>query len=183
MAGQGRTLMVYLAADSTKFNRGLGEAETRASGFSGAMGRMSSSITSMLGPALMGAGLAAGYMAERFAVDSVNAFIEDDAAAQSLAGTFEQLGLATKATGVEDFIAKMETASAVSDDELRPALDRLVRSTGDIGKAQDLLGLALDISAKRHVSLEQAASALAKANDGAFGPLAKLAGGYSTAEL
>lgn len=183
MAGQGRTLMVYLAADSTKFNRGLGEAETRASGFSGAVGRMSSSITSMLGPALMGAGLAAGYMAEKFAVDSVKAFMEDDAAAQSLAGTFEQLGLATKATGVEDFIAKMETSAAVSDDELRPALDRLVRSTEDVGKAQDLLGLALDLSAKRHVSLEQASSALAKANDGAYGPLAKLAGGYSTAEL
>jgi hypothetical protein len=122
-------------------------------------------------------------MALQFGVDSVNAFIADDAAAQSLAQTFEQLGLATQSTGVETFIAQTETAAAVADDQLRPALDRLVRSTHDVQQAQDLLGLALDISAKRHVSLEAASNAVGKAVDGNYGALAKLAGGYTTAEL
>ena len=110
------------------------------------------------------------------AFDAVKAFAEDDAAAQKLATT---LGNVTGATGaqvasVEDFITKTSQAAAVADDELRPALDSLVRGTGDITKAQDLLGLALDVSAGTGKDLGAVSDALSKAFNGNLGPLKKL---------
>ena len=50
----------------------------------------------------------------------------------------------TKAT--EDFVGQMELATGVADNQLRIALGNLVRSTGDLTTAQDLLSLSLDIS-------------------------------------
>jgi hypothetical protein len=110
------------------------------------------------------------------AFDAVKAFAEDDAAAQKLATT---LGNVTGANdkqiaSVEDFITKTSQAAAVADDELRPALDSLVRGTGDITKAQDLLGLALDVSAGTGKDLGAVSDALSKAFNGNLGPLKKL---------
>jgi hypothetical protein len=77
----------------------------------------------------------------------------------------------------------MSLATGVADDELRPALGRLVRSTGDITKAQDLLSTALDISAATGKPVEAIANSLAKAYDGNTAALGKLGVGLSTAEL
>jgi hypothetical protein len=74
-------------------------------------------------------------------------------------------------------------ATGVADDELRPALGRLVRSTGDITKAQDLLSTALDISTATGKPLETVANALGKAYDGNTAALGKLGIGLSAAEL
>jgi hypothetical protein len=83
---------------------------------------------------------------------------------------------ATKAmvSATEDFIGKMQFASGVADSQLRPSLAVLVRGTGDLTKAQDLLGLALDLSAGANVDLETASLALAKAQNGNLGALTKL---------
>jgi hypothetical protein len=83
----------------------------------------------------------------------------------------------------EDSILQMSLATGVADDELRPALGRLVRSTGDITKAQDLLSTALDISAATGKPVEAIANSLAKAYDGNTAALGKLGVGLSTAEL
>jgi hypothetical protein len=71
----------------------------------------------------------------------------------------------------------------VADDELRPALGRLVRSTSDTEKAQQLLATALDISAATGKPLESVANALGKAYDGNTASLGKLGIGLSAAEL
>lgn len=109
-------------------------------------------------------------------VDAVKAFAEDDAAAQKLATTLQNVTNATDAqvSAVEDFITKTSIASAVADDELRPALDSLVRGTGDVTQAQDLLGLALDISAGTGKDLGAVSDALSKAYNGNFAALKKL---------
>jgi hypothetical protein len=62
-------------------------------------------------------------------------------------------------------------------------LGRLVRSTGDITKAQDLLSTALDISAATGKPVEAIANSLSKAYDGNTAALGKLGVGLSTAEL
>jgi hypothetical protein len=77
----------------------------------------------------------------------------------------------------------MSLATGVADDQLRPALGRLVRSTGDITKAQDLLTTALDISTATGKPLETVANALGKAYDGNTAALGKLGIGLSSAEL
>lgn len=110
------------------------------------------------------------------AVDAVKAFAEDDAAAQKLATTLQNVTGATdgQIKSVEDFITKTSIAAAVSDDELRPALDSLVRGTGDVAQAQDLLGLALDISAGTGKDLATVSDALSKAYNGNLAGLKKL---------
>jgi len=110
------------------------------------------------------------------AVASVKAFAEDEVAAAKLAKTLENSAGATdnQVKSVENFITKTSIAAAVADDELRPALDKLVRGTGDVTKAQDLLGLALDISAGTGKDLGSVSDALSKAFNGQLGPLKKL---------
>ena len=121
------------------------------------------------------AGLALAAMGA-FAFDAVKAFAEDDAAAQKLATTLKNVTGATDAqvASVEDFITKTSIAAAVADDELRPAFDKLVRGTKDVTKAQDLLGLALDISAGTGKDLGAVSDALSKAFNGNLGPLKQL---------
>jgi phosphotransferase system HPr-like phosphotransfer protein len=110
------------------------------------------------------------------AFDAVKAFAEDDAAAQKLATTLRNTTGATNSqiSSVEDFITKTSIAAAVTDDELRPALDKLVRGTGDVTKAQKLLNLALNVSAGTGKDLGAVSDALSKAFNGNLGPLKKL---------
>ena len=110
------------------------------------------------------------------AVDAVKAFMEDDKAAQLLATSLRNTTGATDSqiASVEKFITKTSIAAAVADDELRPALDKLVRGTGDVTKAQNLLSLALDISAGTGKDLGAVSDALSKAFNGNLGPLKKL---------
>jgi phage-related protein len=102
------------------------------------------------------------------AFDATKAAIEDQAAQEQLART---LATSTKATNtqvkaVEDFITQTSMAASVSDDELRPALAILARGTGDLTKAQQGLGLALDVAAGTGKPLAQVSEALSKAYAG-----------------
>ena len=78
----------------------------------------------------------------------------------------------TKAT--EDFVGQMELATGVADNQLRVALGNLVRSTGDLTTAQDLLSLSLDISTATGKDLESVSIALGKASMGQMTALQKL---------
>jgi hypothetical protein len=90
----------------------------------------------------------------------------EDQAAQSRLET--QLKNSAGATDVavkmtEEFITAMSNATATADDELRPALGNLVRATGDISTAQDLLKLSLDVSAGTGKNLAEVSDAVSKA--------------------
>jgi hypothetical protein len=71
----------------------------------------------------------------------------------------------------------------VLDDELRPAMDRLLRATGDVTKSQELLGLALDIAAGTGKSVTQVSQSLQKAYLGQNQALGRLGVGLTKAEL
>ena len=75
---------------------------------------------------------------------------------------------------MEETIGRMEMQKAVADDELRPALGNLVRATGDVAKAQDLLNLSLDISAATGRDLQSVTLALSKAQTGNITALTRL---------
>lgn len=100
--------------------------------------------------------------------DFAEAAAEDEQAAASLATTLRNTTRATDAqvSSVEDWITATQNSTGVMDDALRPALDRLVRSTGDVGEAQDLLSLAMDISAGTGQDLQTVSQQLALAEDG-----------------
>lgn len=119
--------------------------------------------------AALGALAAGGALAAKAAA-------EDAAQQDKLA---RQLRVTTDATdaqiaAVEQYIAETELAAAVSDSELRPAFENLVRATGDVTEAQELLGLALDISAATGKDLEGVSQALQEAYQGEVGPLKEL---------
>jgi hypothetical protein len=65
-------------------------------------------------------------------------------------------------------------AAAVTDDELRPALARIVTATGEVNEAQDLLAIALDVSAATGKDLTSVSEALAKGFAGNLKPLGAL---------
>jgi hypothetical protein len=116
---------------------------------------------------------------------SVKAFAEDDKAATSLGQTLKNLNLAygSNIGTVNGFINRLEAQTGVLDDELRPAMDRLLRATGSVTKAQDLLGLSLDIAAGTGKSVTQVSQSLQKAFLGQTQALGRLGVGLTKAEL
>jgi hypothetical protein len=172
----GKTLTVYLAADLKKFNAGMTQAQGGLKGLAG-------SLKNMLGPALIGAGIAAGALAVKLASDGVKAALEDEEAVRRLSTTLDNLGLAHDQPQIEKFIYGLERSLGVADTELRPAYDRLVRALGDTGKAQDALSLALDVSAGSGKSLEAVTDAMGKAYEGNIAGLSRLGAGIDAATI
>lgn len=119
---------------------------------------------------------AAGAAAIAFGVSAVKAAAEDQAAQQKLNDTIKATTDATaqQIAGIDRYVTQTSIAAAVTDDEIRPALARLARSTGDVKESQDLLALALDLSAASGKSLEVTSNALAKASEGSNTALKKL---------
>jgi hypothetical protein len=166
----GKTLTVYLAADVSKLRSGLNQADNSLSGFG-------NKLTSMVGPALLGAAAAAGAFAVALAVDGVQAAMAEEAELAKLNTTLENLGFAGASEQINTFIDDMQFATGVSDSDLRPAFERLLISTGNVTQAQKLLNVALDTSVGGGKSLQSVANALGKAYDGNFGALNKLNAG------
>jgi hypothetical protein len=170
-----RTLTVYLAADLKRFSPQLRDAENDLGRFGNATRNLTNTLSGMLGPALIGAGAAAGYAAVQFGVDGVKAFVDDEAAAAKLATTLQNLGLAQDTSAAEASVDVMQRQFGVADDLLRPALGKLVLVTGDVTEANKLLAVALDASAGTGRSLEQVTQAIARAASGSATSLLKIA--------
>lgn len=116
---------------------------------------------------------------------SIKAFAEDDKAAKALGQTLNNLGLAfgSSSATVNGYISRLEQQTGVLDDELRPAMDRFLRATMSVTKSQELLNLALDISAGTGKSLTQVSQSLQKGYLGQTQALGRLGVGLSKAEL
>lgn len=171
-----RTLTVYLAADLKKFSGGMKDAERQAQGFGGTLNKV-------LGPALIGAGVAAGAFAVKLGVDGVKAAMDDQVAVASLATTLGNLNLAHDTSAVEEYIYELERAYGVADTDLRPAYERLVRSTKDTEEANKALKIAMDISASTGKSLQTVVDTLGRAYDGSTTSLSRLGVGLDQAQL
>jgi phage-related protein len=180
MAGS-RTLKLSILGDVNNLNKSLKTATKDVETFGDKMGK----IGKMVGAAFVAAAAAAGAYAIKIGVEGVKAAIADEKAQTQLALALENATGATNAqiAATEQSILQMSLATGVADDQLRPALGRLVRSTGDITQAQELLTTALDISTATGKPLETVANALGKAYDGNTASLGKLGIGLSAAEL
>jgi hypothetical protein len=172
MATGSRMLTLKLLADIDNFQKNLKNADQDVSGFSTGLTKFGK----IAGAAFAAAATAAAVYAGKLAIDGVKAAIEDEAAQAKLAKTLENVTGATneQIKSVEDYILKTSLAYGVTDDKLRPSLDRLVRSTKDVEEAQRLQTLALNIAAGTGKDLESVSNALAKAHDGQFTALKKL---------
>lgn len=172
MASDSRTLKLAILGEvkdlSASLNKGSAEVQT--------FGDKISKFGKIAGAAFLAAGAAAVAYAGKLAVDGVKSAIEDEAAQLRLAASLKNVTGATDAqiAATEEYILQTSLANGVTDEELRPSLDRLVRSTKDVAEAQRLQSLALDIAAGTGKSLTQVSESLAKAHDGNFGALKRL---------
>jgi len=114
---------------------------------------------------------------------SVQAFIAEDKAAVKLAQSLRNLGLAYNTSAIEDYLEKTEKATAISKDELSPAITQLISTTLDAKQSMQLLSVAMDISASTGKDLGSVTTALSRAYNGNYASLGKLQTAYTTAEL
>jgi hypothetical protein len=118
-----------------------------------------------------------------FTKKAVTAALEESKAVAVLNNQLKNLGLAFAATGVNAYIDSLQRATGVSEDQLRPAFSQLIRATNDLGKAQQLLALSLDISAANGKSVEAVTMSLNRAYLGNTTALGRLGVGLTKAEL
>lgn len=119
----------------------------------------------------------------QFGKASFKAFAEDEKAAARLTQSVKNLGLGFEDARIKTFISDLEAAAGVADDVLRPAFQALLQTTGSVARSQELLTLALDISAGSGVDVAEVAKDLSMAYLGQTKGLSKYNTGLTKAEL
>jgi len=181
MAQASRALTLKLLADISDFTKGLDKGTKQTQTF----GQKITAFGKNAGLAFAAAGAAAAAYAGKLLIDGVQAAIADEKANALLANTLINVAGATDET-IEATLAytrATELATGVTEDELRPSLNRLTIATGDVQKAIALQTLALDVSAGSGKSLEAVTQALAKAQEGNTASLGRLGVGLTAAQL
>ena len=154
-------------------NKGLKQAGKEVSKLQGA-------VKKLAGAAGIGLSTAAVI---NFGKNAAKAFIADEKAASQLAQSVKNLGLAFETPRIEEFISQLSRASGVTDDQLRPAMQKLLQTTGSVAKSTELLTQALDISRGSGVDFNTVVEDLTKAYVGQTRGLNKYKLGLSQAEL
>ena len=181
MATGTRTLKLSILADVDDLKKKLGEAdkavETNANKVSD-FGKKAAKAFAV-------AAVAATAYAGKLLIDGVRAAIEDEKANAQLAATLTNVAGATDNTiaSVLAYSRATELATGVTEDELRPSLNRLAIATKDANEAMRLQKIALDVAAGSGKGLDAVTTALAKAYEGNTTSLGRLGIGLSAAEL
>jgi hypothetical protein len=168
MAGASRTLKLSILGDVDNLVKSLKTGESATKNYTTTLGDFSKKAALAF--------VAVAGAAAAFAASSIKNALADEAAQRKLEETLKATTTANDAQikSVGDWIDKTSIAIGVTDDNLRPAFARLVRSTNDVEEAQKLVNLALDISAATGKPLETVANALGKAYDGNAASLGRL---------
>jgi hypothetical protein len=172
-----KAISITVTGNTAPLRKSLREADKELSAFGKAQAQWAQA--SALAYGVLGSAIG------QFAADSVRAAIDDQKGQALLADQLQKTVGANEAAvkSAESYIETLMLSSNVADDELRPALAQLVRVTGDLGKAQRLLGVAVDVSAGSGKELSAVVSALSKAADGQTSALRRLGAGLSSAAL
>ncbi len=164
---------LIVSAVSTFDNRGLKKGQKEISAFDKTLKSLGKTFAGVFGAQKL----------LQFSKNAVNAFMADEKAAKALEQQLKNTGYQFSAPGVEKYIANLQTASGVLDDELRPAFQQLLTVTGSITKSQDALATALNISAATGKSLAEVSAALTRGFSGNTTGLSRLGAGISKATL
>jgi hypothetical protein len=168
VAGSARRITVEFIGDGKNLSGELSNIEGKTHKFGAAMAKAGKYALLGLGAGLAAAGVAGVKFAQSAADDAQAAELMATAFRNNARATDEQIASA------EDWITLQGKQKGVADDELRPALSRLVTATHDVGEAQKLATLAMDVSAGSGKSLEAVSTALMKAQNGQVSSLSRL---------
>ncbi len=145
-----------------------------------ALSGLTKSFKKLAGP--LGIGLSTAAVIN-FGKKAATAFIADEKAARQLSIAVKNLGIAFETPRIESFISGLSSATGVTDDQLRPAMQKLLQTTGSVTKAQELLTQATDISAGSGIEYGTVVQDLANAYLGQTRGLGKYNLGLTKAEL
>lgn len=165
-------LLVSLVAE-WKGQGAFKKAETATEKLSKNVGKLAKALALALGAAKIG----------KFAKESIKAFAEEERSVAMLTNALKNLGMAKQTDEIYAYIDALQLATGVSDDDLRPAFQKLATAGLNAADAQSVLALALDISAGSGKDLETVSSALSKAVGGNTAALSKLGVGLTKDEL
>jgi hypothetical protein len=98
-----------------------------------------------------------------FGKASLKAFMEDEKAASQLAIAVKNLGLAFAQPQIDNYINKLELSAGIVDEQLRPAFQALLTTTGSLTKSQELLSIAIEGARGSGKDLTTVATDLAQA--------------------
>lgn len=161
----------------------LGEYKNLTAATKGAQGQLSAlnkrtaAISNGMSKAFAAIGVGFSLRVIQQQLEEVSkAAIEDQKSMNLLALAMKNAGNATKdqVAQAEKSISKMQLQSAVADDELRPAFQKLFIATKDVTASNKLLQIALDASAATGKSLDSVSQAMAKSLAGSDTALLKL---------
>lgn len=166
-------LEVNILGDYSKLTKATKGAQKQLSVFEKTSKKVSVGVNNVVGK------VAAAFAIQRigrFLLDSAKAAGEDTRAQRILALTMQRVAKAKNVdvASTEALISRMEAASGILDDELRPAFSKLVSTTKNVHKAQTLLKLALGASAKSGKPLVAVTDAISKAYNGNLKTLVKM---------
>ena len=160
----------------TKFDKkGLQRATKELKGFD----KVIASSKFATKAALVTAGIGAAIALDRLAKSSIRAALEQERLDKSVEQSLSSINELGSLAGVKTFITDLQTATNITEDQLTPALNGLIISTGNLSKAQGLLGVAIDTSKGSGVDLLSVTDALGKANRGQFRALGQLGLGFN----
>jgi hypothetical protein len=168
-------------ADFDELKRGVKGAENEVQGF----GDKVAKFGKMAGAAFAVAGAAALAYGAVLLKQGVESAIADEKAQAKLATTLQNVTGATDAqiAAVENQILQTSLLTGLTDDQLRPSFERLLRATKDSDAALKLQTVAIDVAAGSGKSLEAVTNAMARAAEGNTTALGKLGVGLTAAQL
>jgi phage-related protein len=162
------------------------QARTTSSGIEGALARASSKFDS-IGRSMLGVGKKMSIGVTLPIVGGLalaaKAGADEDKAMALLANSLQRNAGLTRAqvAAQEQWITKTQNATGVLDDDLRPALSKLVVAGHSVSQAHREIGIAMDIAASRGKPLNTVIDAMVKASNGSTGALARM--GIKTTEM
>lgn len=120
------------------------------------------------------AGVAAVAFAEKLAKVALKAAIAEEKQVVSLDTALQNLGKGFELPSILAFADDLQRASGVSEDILRPGLQSLITTTGDVAASQELMKRAIDISKGSGKDLNTVILALNRAFSGNLASLGRL---------
>jgi hypothetical protein len=127
-------------------------------------------------------GVAAAAGLAIFAKKSIDAALAQEKLDKQLQLTLASIGQQFQLPEIKSFIADLQRATNVTEEELVPAFRQLVAQTGDVESSQYLLTKALDTSAGTGFDLSTVLDAINKAAIGNYKSIGALGIGYTAAE-
>lgn len=127
-------------------------------------------------------GIAAAAGMALFAKRSIDAALAQERLDKQLQLSLRSIGQEFELPGVKNFIADLQSATNITEDQLVPALRQLIAQTGDLQSSQVLLSKALDISAGTGADLNTVLNAINRAAIGNYTAIGKLGVGFTAAE-